>query len=448
MTTLKSGLIDFRLSHLSTRLRLPWPCLVVAALLAGCLAPGCASTGLLHSEFDREPGRDLWRLATETQPPEGEWLPLEPDGSAHRGAVTVSEGWWESPAVRVEPFHYYRVALRAKTAVPAVWGAIYFDTRGLQLIADNYHGIDPSEAYADVGAIVRAPQRAAFMVLRLRHAPEQSLAISSVDIRPAGAAEAARFSDQVLARLPALNYRPPADRWAALPATGARLAAGKPLRIVMLGDSICNDTSNSNYELLVAENWRDRRGGPLPTIHVVTSVRGGTGCDFYAQEGRVKPYVLDFEPDLLIIAGISSGPDVEPMRSVIQQVKRARPQTEVLVLTGAVTPASFLATFRKWNPEAPPSRGRFVADPAMLDSVKAMPARAAATRIGLDAYGDAMQAMAREEGVAFLDMRRAWDDYLQSSGKPQEYFLRDPLHANQRAKEIVGRILAAYLSPE
>jgi hypothetical protein len=71
------------------------------------------------------------------------------------------------------------------------------------------------------------------------------------------------------------------------PARRQRLASGGPLRIVMLGDSICNDTSKSLYETLLARIY------PKAKIEIVTSVRGGTGCWYYKDEGRVKPYVLD-----------------------------------------------------------------------------------------------------------------------------------------------------------
>jgi hypothetical protein len=111
----------------------------------------------------------------------------------------------------------------------------------------------------------------------------------------------------------------------------ATLRRGGKLSIVMPGDSICNDTSNSLYETLICRHY------PKAKPRVITSVRGGTGCQYYQDENRVEDYVLRYRPDLLIIAGISHGYDVEAMRSVVRQVK-AKSNCEILVLTGAITP--------------------------------------------------------------------------------------------------------------
>ena len=104
-----------------------------------------------------------------------------------------------------------------------------------------------------------------------------------------------------------------------------------PLRVAMLGDSICNDTSNSLYETLLARIY------PKAKLEIVTSVRGGTGCWYYKDEGRVKPYVLDYKPDLVMIAGISHGFDVESIRSVIRQIRQGS-NCEILVMSGAIAP--------------------------------------------------------------------------------------------------------------
>ncbi|MCX5661237.1 MAG: SGNH/GDSL hydrolase family protein [Planctomycetota bacterium] len=431
------------------------------------LLAGCATSDHWESDFSHPPGRDLWRLATDGHAPVGGWL-LEAPGAVKNvgsgGAIEVSGGWWESPAIPVKAFNYYRVGLRARSPGQTHWGAIFFTEMGEQIIADNYHSFDASEAFADSTFIIRAPQEAAHVILRFRSPDEHPLVVNHVTVDHASSGEALAFSDALFAKLPKLKYTPPTDRWSKLPVTHARLASGDALRVVMLGDSICNDTSNSNYERTVAERWymAQRAAGPPcgmgmskpypvvrePAIQIITSVRGGTGCNFYAEENRVKPYVLDHHPDLLIIAGISNGPDAEPVRNVIRQVRQASPKTEILVLTGAITPPSFLATQPRWYPESTRGRGQYNPDPEIIASIKAMPFREATRKIRVEAFSERMEAMAKEEGVAFLDMRRAWDEYMEGCGRPQEYLLRDPLHGNQRAKEIVGRILAAYLSPD
>ncbi|MBN2269809.1 MAG: hypothetical protein JXN61_04295 [Sedimentisphaerales bacterium] len=49
--------------------------------------------------------------------------------------------------------------------------------------------------------------------------------------------------------------------------------------------------------------------------------------------------------------------------------------------------------------------------------------------------------------TAFLDMEAAWGRYIPESGKELDWFKRDPVHADERGEQILGRILAEYLSP-
>ncbi len=200
-------------------------------------------------------------------------------------------------------------------------------------------------------------------------------------------------------------------------AEAAAWAAGERLRIVMLGDSICNDTSNSLYETLLAERY------PGARIEVVTNVRGGTGCQYYKDENRVQEYVLDDRPDLVIIAGISHGYDVDAIRSVVRQI-RAGSDCEVLVMTGAIS-------------------RRDVIEPAFL---KSRPAGVALDMI--ERFPGELAALCREEGVEFFDMRRVWDAYVQESYRPLEHFLRDPIHGNSRGKAVLARILGRYFAPK
>jgi hypothetical protein len=175
---------------------------------------------------------------------------------------------------------------------------------------------------------------------------------------------------------PLVQFEPGADRWQNLPRTMKRLRKGKRLRIVMLGDSICNDTSNSLYETQLARLYPEAR------IKVVTSVRGGTGCWYYKDENRVQQYVLDYRPHLLVIAGISHHFDPESIRSVIRQV-RQNSDCEILVTSGAVTPEG---TIRRAHQKSKPI------STAMWE---------------MERFTPRMRRMCREEKAEFFDMRRA-----------------------------------------
>ena len=113
-----------------------------------------------------------------------------------------------------------------------------------------------------------------------------------------GLAPLARI-DAIYAAMDPLDYTPPADRWRNLDRTMQRLREGGTLRIVMLGDSIVNDTSSSQFELLLGRQY------PKCKIEKVTSVRGSTGCWWYKLDNHVQEYVLRHKPDLLMIGGIS-----------------------------------------------------------------------------------------------------------------------------------------------
>jgi hypothetical protein len=129
------------------------------------------------------------------------------------------------------------------------------------------------------------------------------VAVDDVELAPADADAVAAWADAVYATLPPLDYAPPPDRHRYLPRTMAALAAGETVRVVVLGDSIANDLSHSLFEVLVARAW------PGARLEVVTSVRSGTGCEWYREEDRLRDYVLRHGPDLVLVAGISHGCD-------------------------------------------------------------------------------------------------------------------------------------------
>lgn len=214
------------------------------------------------------------------------------------------------------------------------------------------------------------------------------------------------------AEIPPVVYRPPDDRWAHLRRTAQALAGGKPvLRVVMLGDSIIADTGRSEWDLVL------QRFYPACRIMKVTVVRGSTGCGWYRAGNRVHVFVYPHRPDLLIIGGISQE-DVEAIRDVIRQARALHP-CDVLLMTGAFG----------------------LIDPRRDDQwTEAIPADAADYRFRL-------RALAESEEAGFLDMTAHWGRYIRASGHELDWFKRDPIHANARGEQILGRILAAHLAP-
>ena len=215
--------------------------------------------------------------------------------------------------------------------------------------------------------------------------------------------------DRIWGKMPALNYTPPKDRGAHLPKTMRLLQDGDRLRITMLGDSIVNDTARSAWPLLLA------RAYPKCEIQMVTIVRGSTGCWWYKDEDRIRKLVIPQQPNLVIIGGISQQNDTEAIREVVRQIKE-QTSSEVLLLTGAFGEVNPLET--SWQ-----------VDPAADD------------------YRTRLRQLAEELQVECLDMEGAWGAYVRESKQPLEGLKRDPIHANDRGEQILGRILAKFFLP-
>ncbi len=210
--------------------------------------------------------------------------------------------------------------------------------------------------------------------------------------------------------MPPLAYNPPPDRCRLLPKTRQRLSEAGSLRIVMLGDSIINDTSRSAWNLLL------QRDAPNCSISKFTAVRGSTGCWFYQADHLLQRYVLDQRPDLVIIGGISHREDVEAIGQVIGKIRK-QSTAEILLLSG---------TFGRVDPT---DEGQWQ---AILHP-------------GQESYRSKLEKLAQDLNVEYFDMRIPWAEYIRQSGRPLASFKRDVVHANEQGEQIIGRILYRYL---
>jgi hypothetical protein len=235
----------------------------------------------------------------------------------------------------------------------------------------------------------------------------------SVDDRFKGLTPLARI-DAIYKAMEPVQYAAAADRWRFIPKTMERLREGGTLRIVMLGDSIINDTGSSQYELLLERMY------PKCKVEKIRSVRGSTGCWWYKEEGRVNDWVLKHAPDLLMIGGISQRDDTESIRAVIHQVRAARPQVEVMLMS---------PVFGNYDPRAD-KQWAYDADPKG------------------DSYRSRLARLAAEEKAEVVNMTGPWGDYIRHSDKARGWFMRDPVHANERGFQILGRILEKYFAPK
>ncbi|MFH1571200.1 MAG: SGNH/GDSL hydrolase family protein [Gemmatimonadota bacterium] len=213
----------------------------------------------------------------------------------------------------------------------------------------------------------------------------------------------------IQAEMPAGRFAPPPHDWDPLARARRALTEGGPLHLLALGDSIVNDTMRSGWVARLQEAF------PKAVLRATVYVRGGGGCQFYREEGRIARTVVPLRPDLVFIGGISQR-DIDSIREVIAQVRAGLPEVEILLATGA---------FGDVDPR----------DPAAL---------AAAPHSGTGPYGRALRELAVAEGAAYLDMTTPWAEYIRSSGLHPHLFYRDRVHASETGEQILLRIMMAF----
>jgi hypothetical protein len=229
------------------------------------------------------------------------------------------------------------------------------------------------------------------------------------------------WADTLYATLPQVDYEPDDDRWSLIPATIKKLQDGETLRIVILGDSIGNDTGNSPVDKLIERHY------PGSDVKVITSVRGSTGCQYYRHQNRVQDYVTRYKPDLVMITAISHGYDVESVRAVVRQI-RAQNEADIIVTSGPIgQDILMIEGYAK-------SQGVSLEEAAAVHR----------------AFLRDLRHMAKEERVEFIPLRTLWNDYLGGPAKDHDvmWFMRDRTHANVRGRQVVARLLEKYFAPK
>ena len=370
-----------------------------------------------------------------------------PANPGDRPKHSESEGWSidrggqiESPAISVtaNPFQYYRLTFRSKASVQGYYAVFFRNAAGELLVDDDYASIYPSADWIENDIVFRGREGAAsftvsFIAPTLPQISDMAVAAVSVE-------DAAAVSDRLYATMPPVAAVPAADRWAKIPRTMERLAQGGPLRVVMLGDSIMNDTNNGLWDALVMRQY------PKAEVHVITSVRGATGCWYYQAPEQFKSYIVDRKPDLLMLGGISNGSrdggdGLAAMQSVIAGVKK-QIGCEVLVLSGPMG--------NDWR-----SHGADANAPLPVQSPLPYPEFHRSLRTVFTVFTQAellpyerIAALAAEMGVEYFDMYGPWHRYLGASRMPWNWFHRDVVHANDRGKQVLARMLEQYFAPK
>lgn len=320
---------------------------------------------------------------------------------------------------------YYRIRFDAETRDRAYQGVDFYDSKGT-LLPDNYDVLYPGGRRSYDRVIYAMPKVDS---IRVFFQSQTGLRAWNLRVERASAAEAAEYCDRVFRELPPLNFKAPANAMDLLPKTRAALHSGKPWHVLLLGDSIMQDTFHSQFHSLL------KREFPNSEFDFTISMRGSTGCWFYCQADQFKKYVLDEKkPDLLVIGGISNyrkpyyPNGTEAIEVVIRAAKAHYKDVEILLLSAPLS-----VDTRPWDK----------ADPG-----KPLPVQKwdlSRDRHVLDSYDPkTLPAMARRNRVAFWDLSTPTYTWLYASGKPHEWYSRDYVHSGERGKQVIGRALMEY----
>ncbi|MBN2640567.1 MAG: SGNH/GDSL hydrolase family protein [Victivallales bacterium] len=384
---------------------------MVRSLCAGAL---CATAANLYGETMIYSHPE--RISTKSK----NWEFIE--GGKEKETYNPAEGYYPNkggkfvgPKIVVDKGEYtfFRLTFSAQMAEEGYWVVFFYDKEDNPIVADVYSSIYPSKDKMNYDCVVYG--RAGMKSLQPLFQSKSEINVSDLKIERISFAAAADWCDQQYAGVPPLKFTPPAERMALLPKTKEAFKSGKPWRVVMLGDSIINDTFNSNFQALLKRDY------PASNLEIICSVRGGTGCWHYQTPENFKTYVTDLKPDLLIIGGISHKSDAPAVASVIAQAQKYG--CEIMLMTGPMA-----ADWREYDKSAPAlalSEQEWKGHPFIKE----------------------LKAVANNANVEFFDMQTPWHEYLGASKKPWQWFHRDRVHANDRGKQILGRMLTAYLAP-
>ena len=329
----------------------------------------------------------------------------------------------------------------------AYWAAQFFDTNGSLLTADQYSAIFPSADWVTNEFRIRAKNIAGLnatllpvqMQIRFQSIAPQ-LFIDDVLVDTTTPAEVAQWGDMYYDTLPAkLAYVPKSDHGSRLPLTLNRLRTGQHLRIVMLGDSVQQDTANAPFDA-----WLQRLY-PGATIEVISSTRGGTGLIYYVT--NLPAYVLAYQPDLLCIGGIDNPDDMTYFQSVVNQVRADN------LARGYTT--EFLMLTEQWSPNN--NQGNYYLAPGLTELDQVPANNPGGVPAGY--RGDLLNFCAANN-IEYLDLTGVQNEFIygpataagvgppaNANGDPYSYWMRDFVHSSDHGKMIQGRMLEAFFAP-
>lgn len=329
--------------------------------------------------------------------------------SAGGKCLEVTDGMWRSPKIELEPLSFAEVRIESKAGASGYWGLLSYDADGEEIPASPYSQIPGSEAWVWNESAVLIPQDAVYSRVLLW--PRKSaVRADNISVTPISRRQALRIADRTYSEVPPVDPEYSDATRAGIKHTLKTLENGGEVRILLLGDSVSNDMANSNFQLLLERRFEGAR------VTLLNKVGSGAGASAFLENERIGKMIETHRPDLVMFGGISNTPeDIPTIRRLAERVMQ-HDGTEFLVFTGTLLMPKYWENFEQ------------------SEKKKAR-------------YRESIKKMGAEDGFAVCDLGGAWERYAQSCGKPVAYFRRDHHHANERGKQVFGRLLAAFFAP-
>ncbi|NJL51570.1 MAG: hypothetical protein HC930_03985 [Hydrococcus sp. SU_1_0] len=239
---------------------------------------------------------------------------------------------WESPPFAVQSDRYYRLTFRAKTSQPSYWAVFFYDRHGTLIEGDRYSLIQPAREWTEQEFYFQTKFPGETASIVFQPLTEQPLHIDDVSITPATRKDARTWADRLYASMPVIAFRAgeaeerktqvmgmnaTQNENQLLPNTIGKLKQGKPLSIVLLGDSIANDLSNSFLDVLLEDEF------PQSAIAIRFTGRGSTS--WLKLQHQVQQRIIAHQPDLVICEAISNDPKylANPLSHIIDTTRKS-----------------------------------------------------------------------------------------------------------------------------
>lgn len=147
-----------------------------------------------------------------------------------------------------------RILVEATHQIPrqGYFATVFRDKLGKLLGADYYTALYPSNDWTHQTFVFRARHEAKEAAIRFA-GRGKAVDVKNVSVKKIDQQEAVQWADGNYEEVPEIGYTPPENRFENIPRTAEVLRNGGEWRVVMLGDSIMNDTGNSLFPELIEQ---------------------------------------------------------------------------------------------------------------------------------------------------------------------------------------------------